>query len=453
VMVLVVFFMVAGSSASFIWFMNQQQTRAGTRLRAMAALALAEGCVHQALAILETKAPDGSPGRRWRPTAHSEVRTVGTFEGRATVSVHDAPDGAVLITCAGEIAGVLRRLRARVYLASAALLAGLYGAGWIRIEDPPASTVIDVYGIGPTRHPWVHIAVGRGLWFATANVALNDSSTAIGALPGPLGQVAPSQPSPGRASPVRLLMTHEAGLAILSGRLHVDVQQLRTLGVHLDGTVMRTKVLPPVPEVNRWYYQRLAAANTANADLNKAVGEYFGDTDLARKRDSLYSSREFELLQMFLARGLRSPVLRGVVYLRGGLGLTDGQSLQIQEGTLVAERAVYVDEGASFEVVHSQATRTLPGLIVLEPGGLIVRQRGRLRAHGLVHVEGIVNIAGGARMEVVGAVLAKDPHLSFLNAASTVLVLYDPAVLGTPGLRVAEGTPLVAWVAALEELP
>jgi len=33
------------------------------------------------------------------------------------------------------------------------------------------------------------------------------------------------------------------------------------------------------------------------------------------------------------------------------------------------------------------------------------------------------------------------------------MIRYEPAVLGTPGLRVPEGVPVVAWVAASEDLP
>lgn len=452
-MVLVLLLVVAGSSASFVWFMNQQQTRAGNRVRAAAALALAEAGVHRALGILEGAAPDGTPGSGWRPAAYSEIRPVGFLEGRFTVSLRDGPDGAVVVESTGEAGGVVRRLRVRVHLASPALLAALYAASWIRFEDPPVSMVINAYGVGVGRHPWVHIAVGRELWFATTDVALNDPSTVVGAIPGPVDNLEPLAPPPGRREPMRVMMARGGGLTLLRGRLRVDVEQLRAKGIHLDEAVRSVEALPPAPEVDRAYYQGLAAANTANAGLNEAVGEYFGDTDLARKRDSLYSSRQFELLQMYLAGGVRPPVLRGVVYLRGGLGLTDGQAMQIRDGALVAENTVYVGEGATLEITHSQATRRLPGLLVLEPGGLIIKQRARLRVHGLVYAERVINVADGARMEVVGAVLAKDAELSFLNASSTVVILYDQAVLGTPGLRLSVAAPVVAWVAAWEEIP
>jgi hypothetical protein len=81
--VLVILFVVAASSTSFVWFMDQQQTRAGARLRSAAALAAAEAGVHRALSVLETATPDGSPrGRTWRPEAHVEPFQVGSFDGR-----------------------------------------------------------------------------------------------------------------------------------------------------------------------------------------------------------------------------------------------------------------------------------------------------------------------------------------------------------------------------------
>ncbi len=61
--------------------------------------------------------------------------------------------------------------------------------------------------------------------------------------------------------------------------------------------------------------------------------------------------------------------------------------------------------------------------------------------------------ADEARADIVGAALSADRGLSFRNVAATVVIRYDPAVLGTPGLHVAADAPVVAWVAAWEELP
>jgi hypothetical protein len=76
-----------------------------------------------------------------------------------------------------------------------------------------------------------------------------------------------------------------------------------------------------------------------------------------------------------------------------------------------------------------------------------------LQVHGLVSVSRLIDVHPGARVDVVGAVLGLDPAVGFRNDRDTVVIRYDPAVLGTPGLRVPHGAPVVAWVAAWEELP
>ena len=454
--VLAILMVVAGSSASFLWFMNQQQARAGTRYRSTAAMAVAEAGVHRALSILETVAPDGgSPGRAWRPPAHSEALPVGPLQGRFTVSLTDAADGAIVITSVGEVAGVTRRLRARVYLASPALLAALHGSSFVRLEKPPAATFILPYGAGIGDRPWIHIAAGQGIWFATTDVSINDPSVAFEAGPGPVDapEGANSATTPPRPGPVRLLLARGAGLTLGQDHRRVEVQQLRPLGVYVEGVVLRSEALPGLPEVDRAYYQTLAAANTDNAGLNEAAGQYLGDRDLARKRDSLYSAGQFEQLQAYLKAGLPPPRFQGVIYVRGKVSLLDGQRLQIADGALVTESTVHLIEGASLEVTHSAATRTLPGIIVLDNGALVVTQRARLRVHGLVYASRVIDVGDGARVDIVGAVLGSDRAHSFRNLAATVVIRYDPAVMGTPGLRVAADAPVVAWVAAWEELP
>jgi len=144
---------------------------------------------------------------------------------------------------------------------------------------------------------------------------------------------------------------------------------------------------------------------------------------------------------------------RGVIYIRGGMSLVNGEQMRIVVGALITEDTVHLGRGALLEVTHSMAARALPGLIVLDNGRLVVTQQARLRVHGLVYVNGAIDIGEKARVDVVGAVLANDPGLSFRSLAAAVVIRYDPAVLGTPGLRVSTDAPVVAWVAAWEELP
>jgi len=174
--VLLILLAVTTSSASFIWSMNQLQARAGLRYRSAAAMALAEAGVYQALSLLETGQPAGLAARPGRSAEFSETMQVGPLEGRFTVSSSGDPDGAIIMTSVGEVAGVTRRLRARVYLTSPAMLVALYAVSYIRLEEPPASTFVLPYSTGIGDRPWIHLAAGREVWFRTSHVAINDPS-------------------------------------------------------------------------------------------------------------------------------------------------------------------------------------------------------------------------------------------------------------------------------------
>lgn len=454
--VLLILLVVTGASTSFIWFMNQQQTRVGARLRSAAAMAVAEAGVHRALAILESVAPDGhTPGRTWRPTAYSEPVSTGHLEGRFTLSLIDDVGAAILITSTGEVAGVTRRLRARVHLASPALLAALYGASVVRLERRPAATFILPYGAGTQERPWLHIMAGRGVFLSTTHVSINDRSVSFDGGPGPVDAPEGANrwtalPTPG---PVRVLLAPGAELLLGQDRQRVDLQQLRVMGVAIDEVVRSADALPRSPVVDRAFFQAQAGANTSNASLNEVAGQYAADRDLARKRDSLYSPGEFNRLLAYLKSGPYPPRLVGVIYVTGELALPGGHRLEILDGALITEGTVQISEGASLEITHSAATRTLPGLIVLDDGTLSVTRESRLRVHGLVYTSRVFAVGTGAKVDIVGSVLGGDRVLSFRNFGATIVIRYDPAVLGTPGLRVPADSPVVAWVAAWEELP
>lgn len=455
IIALVIFFLITVSSASFIWFMQQLQTRAGMRYRSAAAMAIAEAGIHRALSALEMAPPDGRTlGRFWRPTAYSESMRVGPLEGRFTVSIIDDAGGAVVITSVGEVAGVTRRLRAHVHLTSPALLASLNGASLIRLDKPPTVTFSLSYGAAIRDWPWIHLAAGRGISLATSDVSVNDPSADLVTGPGPLD--APTRApdaTPVRPMPVRLAMPRGAELMLDPGRQHVDVQQLRAMGMQVHGDILRSEALTQFPEVDRSFYERLAAANVANAHLNRAAGQYLGDGEFAHKQDSLYSQREFELLQTYLAAGILPARFTGIVYVRGRVALLEGQQMQITDGALIAEGSVLASLGSSLEITHSATTRTLPGIITLDYGPLVVARGARLRVHGLVYASRVIYIGEGAHVDIVGSVLGNDGGLSFRNSSGVVVIRYDPAVLGTPGLRVPIGAPVVAWVSAWEELP
>jgi type II secretory pathway pseudopilin PulG len=453
--VLIVLVVIAGSSAAFIWSMNEQQRRAGIRLREAAARSAAEAGVYRALAILETTAPDGSAGRSWRTSGHTEALRGGALERRFSVSVADGPGGTITITSAGGAGGIERRLRARVHLAGPALLSALYGSGIIHLARPPAAFLVVPYGLGIRDRSWVHVAAARGVEFATPEVSINEPTRVFRVDPGPLdapggaGHTAVAA----SASPLRFLVGRGASLMIGPDRQPVNTQQLRAYGVPVEEANIFQDDLPALPDVNVAYYRALASTNTLNDDLNRSAGRYAGDDALSRKSGSLYTHLEFERLATYLRSQTRPPVLRGVLYLEGGLSLTDGQSLRVIDGAVVAESTVFLDRGARLEVLHTPETRTLPGLLILGDGALAVTREAILRVHGLVYVSRTADIGVGARLDVVGAILANDPEVSFRTYGGTVVVRYDPAVMGTPGLEWAAGTPVIAWVAAWEDLP
>ncbi len=449
--VLVLLLAITGASGAFIWFMNQQQTRAGNRLRATAAVALAEAGVHKALAILESVAPDGqTPGRSWRPSAYTEPLKAGPFDGRFTVSLTDGPGNAILITSSGEVAGVQRRVRARVHLASPALLAALHGDGVVRFEKPPAMAFLLPYGAGIGDRPWIQVAAGKEIWFTTPAVSINNRNASTVVAPGPVD--APDS-APPRPDPVRLLTSRTGVVTLGADHTQVDIQQLRNAGVHVEGVVLRTETFPRPSDVDRAYFRRQASTNTTNTGLNEAAGKHSGDAELAKKQDSLYSHAQFDKLQAYLRVGLAPPLFRGVVYVEGGVVLRDRERLEVVEGALVTDSTVHISQDAVLQVTHSAQTRTLPGILVLDNGGITVTQGARLRAHGLVYTSRLFDVGPGAHVDVVGAVLSADTELSFRNFAATVVIRYDPAVLGTPGLRLPPDARTVAWVAAWEELP
>jgi hypothetical protein len=453
--VLLILLLVTGSSAAFIWFMNQQQTRAGVQFRSAAALSLAEAGVHRAASFLENVAPDGSPGRVWRPAAYSDALWVGALPGRFTISMADDADGAILVTSAGETGGITRRLRARIYLASPALLAAVYGRGIVHLERPPAAIVILPYGAGIGDRPWIHIAAGAGVEFASTDVSINDPSTPFVAGPGPVDapEGSGSGTAPRSPGPVRLLLARDAALTVGQDRQRVDVQQLRVMGVHVEGVVLHAEALPTLPEIDRAYYQALAANNAANAGRNEAAGRFAGDDSLTHKPDSLYAGAEFERLMAYMQAEQPQAQLKGVVYIKGGLWLQDGRTLGVADGTLVSEGPVYLGRRATLQVTHSAATRRLPGVIVLDDSALVVAGEARLRVHGLVYATRMIDIGRDAQVDIVGAVLDDDPGLSFRSFGASAVIRYDPAVFGTPGLRVAATDPVAAWMAAWEELP
>jgi hypothetical protein len=178
-----------------------------------------------------------------------------------------------------------------------------------------------------------------------------------------------------------------------------------------------------------------------------------GDGTLAAKRDSLYSVHEFEQIQTYLASDAGMARLRGLVHVAGGVAIGEGERLLIEDGSLITEGTVHIRPGAQLEVVHGPAARTLPGLLVAGSGALLVAPGARVRVHGLLYASRVIAVEQGARVDVVGAMAGHDQGLSLRVRAALVVVRYDPAVAGTPGLLTRGGDAVMAWVASWEELP
>lgn len=457
--ILVIMLAVSASAASFIWFMNQQQTRAGARYRSQAALHLAEAGVSRALSLLEAQWPEaGSPGGRWPPEGFSEEVAVGPLQGRFSVTFEPAADGGLFVASEGEAGGVVRRLRARVQMASPALLAGVYASSAIHFDRPGAALFVLPYSTETGDRRWVHVAAGEEIWFAQAQVALNLPPLPEGLMPGPGARtpepIAPT-PDPGASEPrpVVILLAGDAGLAFGGDRRRMDAQSLHAAGVRQIGEVLRTERMPAPPAVARDYFRSLALANAANAAINREAGRHAGNADLERKADSLYAPEQMAAVLAYLASSGDPSPLRGVVYVTGMVAVPRGSRISIADGALIADSTLIVEREAELVVTHGARTRTLPGIITLGEGAIVVAADARLRAHGLVYATRIVDTAPGARIEVVGALLGRDASTSIRINAATVVVRYDFAVLGTPGLRPAGGGPAVAWIIAWEEPP
>jgi hypothetical protein len=163
----------------------------------------------------------------------------------------------------------------------------------------------------------------------------------------------------------------------------VDPIQVRAFGVPIDAITRKDSGLPDPPAVYREYFSAAASSNTDNASVNRAAGLLAGDADLAHKRDSLYSGAQFLNVVAYLAAERRAVVLRGVIYVRGIVVLSDRQELKIRDGALIAESTVHVGPAASLTIEHSAVSRTLPGLITLDLGKVSLAPEASLRVHGL----------------------------------------------------------------------
>jgi hypothetical protein len=315
---------------------------------------------------------------------------------------------------------------------------------------------IELYRPLPDRWPWTHIAVGQRLSFKSAEVWLNNPSLRIAVTPGPIDDMLQSNgiPEVHPSERARFVLAQGADLTLGWEDRPANPIELRAAGIADRNTIRRIEPFPRGPIVDRAFFRALAISNTANAELNRTVGTRLGDRDLARKQDANYSELEFQRVLQYLRLQPQLQHLTGVIYVRGHVPLRDGQQLYIEDGALITDGFVAIERNSRLEVTHSVARRNWPAVIALEERfALGVGIGSELRAHGLVLANGIVDFLEGAKVDIVGAVVANGRGLSFRNQSATTTIRYDPAVLGTPGLQAAANDSVVAWVATWKELP
>lgn len=411
--------------AVFISSMNFQQRLAGDRLRAVAALYLAEAGTEKALWYLEGEAPDGTDDASWRPVDHSEELHSGALRGRFTVTIRDEPDGLVSIVSWGEAGGKRRGVRVIARVAPGVLDHAVFGAGLMAIEGDEAEVrIAESRRAGCARCPGrVLAASNTEIWFP---------------MPGSSVQVLPL--SPGHA-PV-----FHVGVPDLNS-LTVDQEHkparymggLRLFGIRVGEVAIREIARQALPSIDAEALRRRATANHANADLNRAAGKALHQRTLRDKEDSLYTAEEFALLLRHL--GDREHTLTGPIVVAGPAVIPAEMSLTIVNGFLATEGGLTIEPAGRLTVRHSGRTRLLPGLITRgADAAFIVGETARVSVDGVVLAEGVIEVRRGAALEVTGALVAADPQYALRLHNASLTVRYDPALRGTAGL-IANGRP------------
>ncbi|MGH2404352.1 MAG: hypothetical protein ACRDGN_07785, partial [bacterium] len=278
------------------------------------------------------------------------------------------------------------------------------------------------------------LAAGGSVRFDSRRVALNAfRGTRLVLRDGPVTDQAlldAVPPMHARAGQIDLVLAGAAAqlfsgidlAAVSLDKLRRDVPALGIRGVRV-----RQPLAAPSVDLNA--YRTLAAANIANAAVNRAAGEGGADAGLRDKSHSRYTAEEFETLLDYI-KDHPTHTLRGMVFVEGDVHFDEEVRVTIADGALVAAGDIAVGERARLEVRHGQAARGLPGLVAWEDGAIEIEENATVIADGLVLAAGDVDIAAGV-LDVIGAIAAKN----FYNTDGTVVVRYDSGVLATVGLR------------------
>ncbi len=270
-----------------------------------------------------------------------------------------------------------------------------------------------------------------------------------------------------KAQPSTGLLPNRCGTryaCLTVGNNLTDVQSVAELRAadyarHIYVNDLREARLPPLaltPET----FQAQAAQNTANADLNRAVG-------LGAKADSLYERMQFYRLMFYLARR-SGQLLRGPIYVRGSLEVLGSLNLGGDAGnvTLAVEGDLIVDKNRALTNRHDLSTaagRRLPGIVVFgapEPGAfpakvcggervngsgrLVVCEEGALAVDGLIYTQDGMAVEPGASVDQVGAMYHNNrgtSNASFTSKDAMVVLRFDPLALTAFG----QGIAILSW--------
>ncbi len=412
--------LLAVLGVTFLARMHLQHRLAGGQLQALAARYVAEAGVEKAMWYLEGRAPDGSDDASWRPHGYSEELQADGLRGRYTVEIHDVPGGSVAITSWGEVGTARRGVRVIAKVSPRALGYALFGGGLVAVEGQRAKLAL----AGPEEDgclPRILAGLNAELWFRTRGSTLALISSC--AEPRPVAQL-------GIANPDRLTV----------GELHqpADTDRLQSFGIHVvhaDQVTTRRIAPETLPYVDAETFRRRAAANPANAELNRAAGRAFAWPSLQDKKDSLYTAEEFSLVLRYL-RGRDVPMV-GAIFAAGPATVPADAPLTIIDGFLVTDGGLTVEPGGRLTVQHHQRGRLLPGLLTVTRetyAPIVVGERARVAVDGLVVAQGVIEVREGATVDVAGAIVAADSDYGLRLYNAVLTVRYDPAVAGTPGI-------------------
>jgi hypothetical protein len=446
--------LVAGMiSVIFTAYVVTSQQLAGHRYRVLAGRYMAEAGVERALWALQ-RGPDNWSSLR----GLAEPLEAGSLRGSFTIdAVVDRGGGLYDITSTAEVRGTRRAVRATAKLSPPVLQFALFGSRLLRFEGESRTYVV------PDSAPSACVAEARlssngEIWLVNEGVAINDfDGTVLRLRDGDQPDHALRGNGSGRPSPAdpvgQIIVPDGAALTFGSTHYHLeDPFDIPRLAVRVGAAIIDEGRPEDLPDVDRAALRSLATRNAANAELNEIVGRQMGRLGLRLKRDSVYVREEFELIVAYLAYA-PAQSLTGPVYVRGPVVIPDGASVRIRDGSLVTEGSLTLEPGSSLEVRHSPRSRLLPGVVTIgESSPLVVQQDAVLIVDGLVYAERIFDAGEGATIDIAGALIAADPLLSFRNHSATVVIRYDPAVVGTIGIRPPSSVRAVARIVAWTEV-